>query len=87
MARIPSTTIKRLAVYYRLLENLIARQRQIVSSSELVGLAGISSDQIRKDLAYFGNFGRRGAGYEAVFLSETGGLRGERTFLLKLSRF
>lgn len=42
----------------------------IVSSAELSRATGISSEQIRKDLAYFGAFGTRGVGYSTDVLAE-----------------
>lgn len=61
--RVPEATIKRLPVYLRLLERLQDEEVTIVSSAELARLSGITSEQIRKDLAYFGAFGTRGVGY------------------------
>lgn len=62
--------IKRLPVYLRILDNLIRRDVEIVSSKELSLESGFSAEQIRKDLAYFGAFGTRGTGYHANFLRE-----------------
>jgi len=42
---------------------------QIVSSETLAALAGVKPTQLRKDLAYFGEFGRRGLGYDASELA------------------
>ena len=41
-----------------------------VSSQELAALAGVTPEQVRKDLSYFGSFGRRGVGYEVGALSD-----------------
>lgn len=62
--------IKRLPVYLRILDNLIRRDVEIVSSRELSMETGFSAEQIRKDLAYFGAFGTRGTGYNANYLRE-----------------
>ncbi|NLC50790.1 MAG: redox-sensing transcriptional repressor Rex [Firmicutes bacterium] len=66
----PKSVIKRLPVYLRILDNLIRRDIEIISSRELSEETGFTAEQIRKDLAYFGAFGTRGAGYNANFLRE-----------------
>jgi redox-sensing transcriptional repressor len=64
---IPHITINRLSIYYRCLEKIIEaenkKDRYIISSSKIAEMTGINSAQIRKDLAYFGQFGKRGLGY------------------------
>lgn len=67
-SRIPQVAIKRLPVYLRALTELAASHVEIVSSAELARLTGFSSEQIRKDLAYFGGFGTRGVGYHTEAL-------------------
>ncbi|AKI96965.1 redox-sensing transcriptional repressor rex [Kosmotoga pacifica] len=62
--KIPKPTIKRLAVYYRCLENLIKSGKETVSSQELGTYLNIKASQVRKDLSYFGEFGKRGIGYQ-----------------------
>jgi redox-sensing transcriptional repressor len=62
-ARIPQVAVKRLPVYLRALAELAGQHVEIVSSADLARLTGFSSEQIRKDLAYFGSFGTRGVGY------------------------
>jgi redox-sensing transcriptional repressor len=69
-ARIPQVSVKRLPVYLRALSDLAARRVEIVSSADLARLTGFSSEQIRKDLAYFGSFGTRGVGYHTDALLE-----------------
>ncbi|HAJ31990.1 MAG TPA: redox-sensing transcriptional repressor Rex [Candidatus Atribacteria bacterium] len=70
---IPSVTINRLSIYHRCLEKLIEnidkRKQKFISSSEIAEMTGINSAQIRKDLAYFGEFGKRGIGYPLIDLS------------------
>lgn len=61
---IPRPTIERLPLYLRCLTRLDENGVDVVSSEELGRMLGITSVQIRKDLAYFGEFGRRGVGYE-----------------------
>jgi redox-sensing transcriptional repressor len=64
---IPHITITRLSIYYRCLEKIIEAENKkdhyIISSSKIAEMTGINSAQIRKDLAYFGQFGKRGLGY------------------------
>lgn len=66
---IPDAAIKRLPVYLRVLEEMVASEVAIVSSAELAEKTGFSPEQIRKDLAYFGAFGTRGVGYDTGMLS------------------
>ncbi len=68
--RIPEVVIKRLPVYLRVLNDLVRKDVEIISSAELAHHTGFSSEQIRKDLAYFGAFGTRGVGYNTRTLSE-----------------
>jgi len=60
---IPSATISRLVKYMRKLEYLESQEITDISSEELAALVQGSAFQVRKDLAYFGTFGTRGAGY------------------------
>lgn len=60
-SKIPHSVIPRLSVYYRVL--LLHKGSEVVSSSELSDSTGCTSAQIRKDLAYFGQFGTPGKGY------------------------
>jgi len=61
--RVPEATITRLSVYSRFLEHLDQRGIVTVSSGEIAQGVGVSPAQVRKDLAYFGEFGTRGVGY------------------------
>ena len=63
-SKIPNPTIKRLAVYSRPLEILLESGLPVISSEKLAGLCGVNPAQVRKDLAYFGEFGIRGVGYD-----------------------
>jgi redox-sensing transcriptional repressor len=56
-------TINRLSVYSRTLEELLENEVEVISSERLAKLCGVNPAQIRKDLAYFGEFGVRGVGY------------------------
>jgi redox-sensing transcriptional repressor len=61
--KIPKAVIKRLSLYSRVLQNLEILDREKVSSRELAAHLGLNSAQVRKDLAYFGQFGVPGLGY------------------------
>lgn len=66
--RISEYTVRRLSVYYRILEEIERAGTEVVSSAALAEYAGTNSAQIRKDLSYFGNFGKRGRGYRVGVL-------------------
>ncbi len=70
MIVIPRPTIERLPLYLRCLTRLDDNGVDVVSSEELGRMLGITSVQIRKDLAYFGEFGRRGVGYDVSELTK-----------------
>lgn len=57
-------TLERLATYLTALIELAEREVQTVSSSDIEKLTGINAAQFRKDLSYFGEFGRPGIGYD-----------------------
>lgn len=61
--RVPRVTIQRMAVYVQALEAMLQDDLQVVSSEGLAAACNVNSSQIRKDLAYFGEFGVRGVGY------------------------
>ncbi len=60
---IPAPAVRRLSLYLRQLEVFHALGKRTVSSRQLGETLQLSDAQVRKDLAYFGNFGRRGIGY------------------------
>lgn len=60
----PQMAIRRLSMYYRTLAALREQGVENVSSEHLSELTGSTAAQVRRDLAYFGSFGRRGVGYE-----------------------
>ncbi len=62
--KIPEATVMRLSVYSRYLHQLIDEGIDTVSSGEIAAGVGVGSAQVRKDLAYFGEFGTRGVGYK-----------------------
>lgn len=57
-------------MYLRALDQKRERGVEIVSSAELARQTGFTSEQIRKDLAYFGAFGTRGVGYSVDSLAD-----------------
>jgi redox-sensing transcriptional repressor len=68
-AAAPPLTLHRLSVYLRCLRQLEREGIARISSRELAGRFHLSSAQIRKDLAHFGEFGVRGVGYEVASLA------------------
>ena len=73
-------TIRRLSVYTRSLLQLEEDGVKAVSSQELAERFNLNSAQVRKDLAYFGEFGVRGIGYYVA------GLKAELQRILGLDR-
>ena len=67
---IPRKTVYRLSIYNRCLQRLAINSIKTVSSESLARAAGVKSPQLRKDLAYFGQFGTRGLGYDVEQLSQ-----------------
>ncbi|MDB5083228.1 MAG: redox-sensing transcriptional repressor Rex [Bacilli bacterium] len=68
--KISEAVVRRLPVYLRYLQYLNESSIRTVSSQEMGQTLGINPAQIRKDLAYFGDFGRKGIGYEVPYLIE-----------------
>jgi redox-sensing transcriptional repressor len=67
---IPEIVIRRLPLYLRTLNLLADKGQAVTSSQELGSWLGISSTQIRKDLSYFGEFGKQGTGYDVCYLRD-----------------
>ena len=67
---VPEIVVRRLPLYLRALTALAEANHLITSSQELAEKLGISSAQIRKDLSYFGEFGKQGMGYEVPYLRD-----------------
>ncbi len=65
---IPEVVINRLPVYARALAELAAHGETVVSSQALGELLDVTPAQIRKDLSYFGRFGKQGRGYNVASL-------------------
>jgi redox-sensing transcriptional repressor len=65
---VPAATVGRLVTYLRLLTEMEEQGVRTTSSDELAARSHVSAFQVRKDLAYFGRFGTRGAGYTVATL-------------------
>ena len=68
--KISELTTNRMSLYLRSLNELAAEGTKTVSSDALAKRFHLNSAQIRKDLAYFGEFGVRGVGYYVDELRE-----------------
>jgi len=68
--KISEFTVYRLSIYKRCLEQLEREDIKTISSKEFAVRFGLNSAQVRKDLAYFGEFGIRGMGYPVKTLKE-----------------
>ena len=68
---ISKATVDRLPRYYRCLRLLSDEGVEIASSEELGRRLDINPEQIRKDLAFFGQFGKKGVGYYVTELKES----------------
>jgi len=67
---IADSTVRRLSLYLRVLEAHAARGLETISSDELAAEGGTTSAQVRKDLSFFGSFGKRGLGYSVPELAD-----------------
>ncbi len=67
---VPNPVVQRISLYLRRLEALAAQGTETVSSHQLAESLRLSSAQVRKDLTYFGQFGRPGVGYRVGPLVE-----------------
>src|SRR3989440_4026659 len=69
MRKISESTVRRLSLYLRFLEQFAAQGQTTISSAELARRGGTTSAQVRKDLSFFGSFGKRGLGYSVPQLA------------------
>ena len=85
-ANISELTISRLSIYLRCVDQLLDAGVETVSSQQLAKRFNLNSAQIRKDLAYFGEFGVRGVGYNVrelrQYVIEILGLDHERRLVI-----
>src|SRR6187549_1561392 len=71
MRKIADSTIRRLSLYLRFLEEFEEQGTETVSSEALAARGGTTSAQVRKDLSFFGSFGKRGLGYSVPELTSS----------------
>ncbi len=62
-SKIPEATIRRLSNYLKCLEDLELKGEKVASSALIAMICNVNAAQVRKDFAYFGEFGIRGMGY------------------------
>lgn len=80
MTDVPPSTVARLPIYLRALDELAEQGVTTTSSGQLGALAGVGPAQLRRDLSYLGSHGVRGVGYDVEHL------RGQVTAVLGLTR-
>lgn len=68
--KVAEPTIERLVQYHRLLETLKEEGHRVVSSRQIGEMLGFKASQVRKDLSYFGEIGKRGVGYHVSKLCD-----------------
>lgn len=85
-AAISDLTVARLSIYLRCMDRLLELGIETISSQSLADRFNLNSAQIRKDLAYFGEFGVRGVGYNVrelrQYVVEILGLDRERRLII-----
>ena len=69
MPKVAESTVRRLSLYLRFLEEFEEQGTATVSSDALASRGGTTSAQVRKDLSFFGSFGKRGLGYQVAELA------------------
>ncbi len=67
---VPKAVVARLSLYSRELRHLLREGQETTNSSQLGKRLGVTDAQVRKDLAYFGQFGYPGIGYRCNELVE-----------------
>lgn len=70
MRKVAESTVRRLSLYLRFLDEFEGQGVETVSSDALAQRGGTTSAQVRKDLSFFGSFGKRGLGYYVPELAE-----------------
>jgi redox-sensing transcriptional repressor len=65
---VPEVVVQRLPLYIRMLRRLLEEGVEVVSSQQLGSRLQVTPAQIRKDLSYFGHFGKQGRGYSVRHL-------------------
>lgn len=69
-SKVPIPTLERLATYLRYLIELESTEVETISSTDIEKQTGINAAQFRKDLSYFGEFGKPGVGYNVRELKD-----------------
>src|SRR3989304_2191832 len=69
MRKIAESTVRRLSLYLRFREEFQGQGIATISSEALATRGGTTSAQVRKDLSFFGSFGKRGLGYSVPELA------------------
>ena len=67
---VPEVVIQRLPLYVRVLSQFLGSGIDVISSEQLGHQLQVTPAQIRKDLSYFGRFGKQGRGYDIVSLEQ-----------------
>jgi redox-sensing transcriptional repressor len=67
---VPEVVIQRLPLYVRALAQFAGSGNDVISSEQLGRQLQMTPAQIRKDLSYFGRFGKQGRGYEVALLEQ-----------------
>ena len=70
MRKVADSTVRRLSLYLRFLDEFEGQGVETVSSEALAQRGGTTSAQVRKDLSFFGSFGKRGLGYYVPELAQ-----------------
>ena len=70
LASVPDVVVQRMPLYNRELRRLVKMGNQVISSERLGELLRITPEQVRKDLSYFGRFGKQGRGLDVRKLAE-----------------
>ena len=65
---VPEVVIQRLPLYVRVLSQFSSSGKDVISSEQLGAHLQMTPAQIRKDLSYFGRFGKQGRGYDVAML-------------------
>jgi redox-sensing transcriptional repressor len=66
---VAASTVRRLSLYLQFLDECNRRGLETVASDALAERGGASPAQVRKDLSFFGSFGKRGVGYSVPLLA------------------
>lgn len=69
--QIPDASVERLSLYVRELGRVARQGVSFISSRRLGEALGLTDAQVRRDLSYFGQFGKSGRGYEVPTLESS----------------